>query len=292
MFAVRFALLSSFFFALNVSMVPLIYSFEVSAFLFLFLRFATTFCTSLIVTKSLFSFTQISNKKLVFWLILLSFLLGIQSWLFVEAVKYMPVGLASVVLFTYPLITYLIVSFSKRRALDFTTILMFIMATIGIAAISQSSEGVYSLVIGIVLSLLSAISYSLILFLTPRFSSLRNWEIVKYTTLIPMVMFLFLFLFVNEAGVYWPSNEGIILSLISGTLFATGLFFFYAAVRKYGPTRTANIAYSEPLMVLIIGFLVYSDSITVIQAIGIVLVGIASIAIERRQLTQANNSEV
>lgn len=191
MFAVKFALLSSFFFALNVSMVPLIYSFEVSAFLFLFLRFATTFCTSLIVTKSLFSFTQIRNKKLGFWLVLISFLLGIQSWLFVEAVKYMPVGLASVVLFTYPLITYLIVSFSKRRALDFTTILMFIMATIGIAAISQSSEGVYSIVIGIVLALFSAISYSLILFLTPRFSSLRNWEIVKFTTLIPMAMFLF-----------------------------------------------------------------------------------------------------
>ena len=290
MFAVKFALLSAFFFALNVSMVPLIYSFEVSAFLFLFLRFGTTFCTSLIVTKSLFSFTQIRNKKLGFWLVLISFLLGIQSWLFVEAVKYMPVGLASVVLFTYPLITYLIVSFSKRSALDFTTILMFIMATIGIAAISQSSEGVYSIVIGIVLALFSAISYSLILFLTPRFSSLRNWEIVKYSTLIPMVMFLFLF--VNEVGVYWPSNEGIILSLISGTLFAIGLFFFYTAVRTYGPTRTANITYSEPLMVLIIGFLVYSDSITVIQAIGIVLVAIASITIERRQLTQANNSEV
>jgi len=290
MFAVKFALLSSFFFALNVSMVPLIYSFEVSAFLFLFLRFATTFFSSLIVTKSLFSFTQIRNKKLGFWLVLLSFLLGIQSWLFVEAVKYMPVGLASVVLFTYPLITYLIVSFSKRIALDFTTILMFIMATIGIAAISQSSSGVSSLVIGIVLALLSAISYSLILFLTPRFSSLRNWEIVKYSTLIPMVMFLFLF--VNEVGVYWPLNEGIILSLISGTLFATGLFFFYAAVRTYGPTRTANIAYSEPLMVLIIGFLLYSDSITVIQAIGIVLVAIASITIERRQLTQDNTPKV
>ena len=110
MFIVRFALLSSFFYALNVSMLPLIYSFEVSAFLFLFLRFATTLCTSLIVTKSLFSLTQIRNNKLGFWLILLSFLFGIQSWLFVEAVKYMPVGLASVVLFTYPLITYLIVS--------------------------------------------------------------------------------------------------------------------------------------------------------------------------------------
>jgi drug/metabolite transporter (DMT)-like permease len=290
MFIVRFALLSSFFYALNISMLPLIYSFEVSVFLFLFIRFATTFCSSLIVTKSFFSFTKIKKNKIGFWLIILSFLFGIQSWFFVEAVKYMSVGLASVILFTYPLITYLMVSFSKRRALDFTTIVMFILATIGIVAISQSSEGVYTLVIGIVLSLLSAISLSLIFFLTPKVSSLRNLEIVKFTTLIPMLMFLALFL--NESGISWPASEGIILSLISGTLFASGMFFYHIAVRRYGPTRTANVGYSEPLMVLIIGFIVYSDSITSIQAIGIVLVAIASITIERRQLTQDNTPKV
>ena len=290
MFIVRFALLSSFFYALNVSMLPLIYSLEVSAFLFLFIRFATTFCSSLLITKSFFSFTKIKKHKIGFWLIILSFLFGIQSWFFVEAVKYMSVGLASVILYTYPLITYLMVSLSKRRALDLTTIVMFILATIGIVAISQSSEGVYMLVIGIVLSLLSAISLSLIFFLTPKVSSLRNWEIVKFTTLIPMLMFLALFL--NESGISWPANEGIILSLISGALFASGLFFYHMAVKKYGPTRTANVGYSEPLMVLIIGFIVYSDSITNIQAIGIILVTIASITIERRQLSQDNTTKV
>ncbi len=290
MFIVRFALLSSFFYALNVSMLPLIYSFEVSVFLFLFIRFATTFCSSLLVTKSFFSFTKIKKHKIGFWLIILSFLFGIQSWFFVEAVKYMSVGLASVILYTYPLITYLMVSLSKRRALDLTTIVMFILATIGIVAISQSSEGVYTLVIGILLSLLSAISLSLIFFLTPKVSSLRNWEIVKFTTLIPMLMFLALFL--NESGISWPANEGIILSLISGTLFASGMFFYHMAVKKYGPTRTANVGYSEPLMVLIIGFIVYSDSITNIQAIGIILVTIASITIERRQLSQDNTPKV
>ena len=290
MFIVRFALLSSFFYALNVSMLPLIYSLEVSAFLFLFIRFATTFCSSLLITKSFFSFTKIKKHKIGFWLIILSFLFGIQSWFFVEAVKYMSVGLASVILYTYPLITYLMVSLSKTRALDLTTIVMFILATIGIVAISQSSEGVYMLVIGIVLSLLSAISLSLIFFLTPKVSSLRNWEIVKFTTLIPMLMFLALFL--NESGISWPTNEGIILSLISGTLFASGMFFYHMAVKKYGPTRTANVGYSEPLMVLIIGFIVYSDSITNIQAIGIILVTIASITIERRQLSQDNTPKV
>ena len=127
MFVIRFALLSSFFYALNVSMLPLIYTFEISAFLFLFIRFATTFFTSLIVTKSLFSFSEVKRQKLGIWILILSILFGVQSWLYVEAVKYMSVGLASVVLFTYPLITYLIVSLLKRRSLDLITILMFLV---------------------------------------------------------------------------------------------------------------------------------------------------------------------
>ena len=138
MFVVRFALLSAFFYALNVSMIPLIYALEVSAFLFLFIRFATTFCTSLLATKSLFSYKKIKHQKLGLWVLILSFLFGIQSWLYVEAVKYMSVGLASVVLFTYPLITYLIVSIKNKRSLDMTKIQMFIIAIIRNADISQS----------------------------------------------------------------------------------------------------------------------------------------------------------
>ena len=290
MFVIRFALLSSLFYALNVSMIPLIYTFEVSVFLFLFIRFGTTFFTSLVLTKSLFSISRIKKQKLGLWLITLSLLFGVQSWLYVEAVKYMSVGLASVILFTYPLLTYLIESFNTRRTLDITTIFMFLMAIIGIAAISQSEEGFYTMVIGIVLALLSALSYSLILIITPRMSKLRNWEIVKYTTLIPA--FGFLYLFINESGFYWPNHKALLLSLISGILFATGMFFYHISVKKYGPIRTANIGYTEPLLVLIFGFIAYLNTITLIQGVGVILVALASITIEKRQLTQNANSRV
>ena len=290
MFVIRFALLSSLFYALNVSMIPLIYTFEVSVFLFLFIRFGTTFFTSLVLTKSLFSISRIKKQKLGLWLITLSLLFGVQSWLYVEAVKYMSVGLASVILFTYPLLTYLIESFNTRRTLDITTIFMFLMAIIGIAAISQSEEGFYTMVIGIVLALLSALSYSLILIITPRMSKLRNWEIVKYTTLIPALGFLYLF--INESGFYWPNHKALLLSLISGILFATGMFFYHISVKKYGPIRTANIGYTEPLLVLIFGFIAYLNTITLIQGVGVILVALASITIEKRQLTQNANSRV
>ena len=288
MFVVRFALLSSLFYALNVSMIPLIYSFEVSVFLFLFIRFGTTFCSSLFVTKSLFSFKKIKQQRLGLWVLLLSLLFAVQSWLYVEAVKYMSVGLASVVLFTYPLLTYLIVSITKKRSLDLTTILMFLIAIAGIAAISQSDEGFYTMAIGIILALLSALSYSLILIITPKMGSLRNWEIVKFTTLIPALSFLILFL--SETGFYWPQKEALLLCFISGTLFAIGMMFYHISVKKYGPVRTANIGYTEPLLVLIFGFIAYLDTITIIQGIGVIMVALASITIEKRQLIQNNSA--
>ena len=290
MFVIRFALLSSFFYALNVSMIPLIYTFEVSVFLFLFIRFGTTFCTSLVVTKSLFSFKKIKHQRLGIWVLILSLLFAVQSWLYVEAVKYMSVGLASVVLFTYPLLTYLIISITKKRSLDLTTILMFMIAIAGIAAISQSDEGFYTMVIGIILALFSALSYSLILIITPRMSSLRNWEIVKFTTLIPALGFLYLFM--KETGFYWPQKEALLLSLVSGTFFAIGMMFYHISIKKYGPVRTANIGYTEPLLVLIFGFIAYLDTITIIQGIGVIMVALASITIEKRQLTQNSISGV
>ena len=284
MFVIRFALLSSLFYALNVSMIPLIYTFEVSVFLFLFIRFGTTFCTSLVVTKSLFSFKKIKHQRLGIWVLILSLLFAVQSWLYVEAVKYMSVGLASVVLFTYPLLTYLIISITKKRSLDLTTILMFMIAIAGIAAISQSDEGFYTMAIGIILALLSALSYSLILIITPRMSTLRNWEIVKFTTLIPALGFLYLFM--KETGFYWPQKEALLLSLVSGVFFAIGMMFYHISIKKYGPVRTANIGYTEPLLVLIFGFIAYLDTITIIQGIGVIMVALASITIEKRQLTQ------
>ena len=290
MFIVRFALLSAFFYALNVSMLPLIYSLEVSAFLFLFIRFTTTFCSSLLVTKSFFSFTKIKKHKIGFWLIILSFLFGIQSWFFVEAVKYMSVGLASVILYTYPLITYLMVSLSKRRALDLTTIVMFVLAIIGIAALSQGSDGMQSLIVGLGLALLSATTLAIIFHFTPKVSGMRNWEIVKYTTLLPALAFMALFLF--EGGSFLPLTNAVLWCLLAGILFSVGMFFYYTAIKKYGPTRTANIGYSEPLIVLIIGFIAYTDTVTLVQYVGIVLVAIATITIERRQLRQNTNSEV
>ena len=202
----------------------------------------------------------------------------------------MSVGLASVVLFTYPLLTYLIISITKKRSLDLTTILMFMIAIAGIAAISQSDEGFYTMAIGIILALFSALSYSLILIITPRMSTLRNWEIVKFTTLIPALGFLYLFM--KETGFYWPQKEALFLSLVSGTFFAIGMMFYHISIKKYGPVRTANIGYTEPLLVLIFGFIAYLDTITIIQGIGVIMVALASITIEKRQLTQNSISGV
>ena len=174
--------------------------------------------------------------------------------------------------------------------LDLTTILMFVLAIIGIGALSQGSDGIQSLVVGLGLALLSATTLAIIFHFTPKVSGMRNWEIVKYTTLLPALAFMALFLF--EGGSFLPFTNAVLWCLLAGILFSVGMFFYYTAIKKYGPTRTANIGYSEPLIVLIIGFIAYTDTITLVQYVGIVLVAIATITIERRQLRQNTNSEV
>ena len=64
------------------------------------------------------------------------------------------------------------------------------------------------------------------------------------------------------------------------------MMFYHISIKKYGSIRTANIGYTEPLLVLIFGFIAYLDSITIIQGIGVIMVAVASIAIEKRQLEQ------
>ena len=70
------------------------------------------------------------------------------------------------------------------------------------------------------------------------------------------------------------------------------MMFYHMSVRKYGPIRTANIGYTETLLVLFFGFMAYSDAITMTQGLGVIMVAIASITIERRQLTQGRSSKV
>jgi drug/metabolite transporter (DMT)-like permease len=95
---------------------------------------------------------------------------------------------------------------------------------------------------------------------------------------------------VSETSFYWPQKEALLLCLISGTLFAIGMMFYHISVKKYGPVRTANIGYTEPLLVLIFGFIAYLDTITIIQGIGVIMVALASITIEKRQLIQNNTA--
>ena len=179
---------------------------------------------------------------------------AVQSWLYVEAVKYMSVGLSKCCS-CLPILANLrlIVSITAKRKLDLTTILMFLMAIAGIAAISQSEDGFYTMAIGIVLAILSALSYSLILIITPKMSSLKELGDCQIYNAYSCA-WISILLFLNETSFYWPQKEALILCLVSGDFFATGMMFYHISVKKYGPVRTANIGYTEPLLVLIFRF--------------------------------------
>jgi drug/metabolite transporter (DMT)-like permease len=280
----KYAYICAFLFSINVAMVPWIYSLGVSIFLFLFLRFSTTFILSVIVTRGLIPFKEVRQKGLVGWYLLLTMLIGLQSVFFIAAVKYMPVGLASASLFTFPLMTYIMEKCVQKKTPSYSVVFIFIVAIIGIGLLSQPGGQSESIMLGLLLALLSALTQAVIMHFTPKIAVMNNWEMAKCTSILPASMFFILYLYGGGAAL--TVTPGMLVAVVAGIFFAAAVFFYYSSIRTYGATRTANIMFFEPLIVLFIGTMAYNDQITFIQYIGVAMVALSSLMIERKQINQ------
>ena len=73
----------------------------------------------------------------------------------------MPSGIASTILFTYPVMTAAIMTFFFRERITWTTVLSIALSLVGVALLSFNDEGGTFSLLGIVLVLISALTYAL-----------------------------------------------------------------------------------------------------------------------------------
>ena len=219
----KHAYICAFLFSINVAMVPWVYSLGASIFLFLFLRFSTTFLLSVIVTRRLMPINEIRQKGLVGWYLLLTLLIGLQSVFFIAAVEYMPVGLASATLFTFPLMTYIMEKCVQKKTPSYSIVFIFIIAIIGIGLLSQPGGQSESIMLGLLLALLSALTQAVIMHFTPKIAVMNNWEMAKCTSILPASMFFLLYLY--GGGSVLTVTSGMIAAVVAG-MFLQQLYFF------------------------------------------------------------------
>ena len=228
------------------------------------------------------------------WLALLpvtiSWLVGSIGYL--GAVRYLPVGLAAILFFTFPVIVATASWVVERRRPRAVELLLVLFAFAGLVlAVGPSFAGLNPL--GLLLAMIGATGAAAI-FLTGRYALARTDQLVALVhvntinALGTLGLGLAFGAFVFPAGDF-PLDGGWPALTAATVLFAFAVFFQFGAIRHAGAPRAAMFFNLEPVITLAIATLLLGEQLSPIQLLGGAMV-ITALVLFSRQAQSAGAS--
>lgn len=188
--------------------------------------------------------------------------------------KYIAAGVASTLLFTYPIMTAVIMGLFFKEKAGFKTIIAIVLSLVGVLLLYWSDAGGALDTLGVILVLVSALTYAIYIIVVNRcpleMSSFKiNFYVVLYCA-IGMAVFAWL----TGQPLRLPHNAvswfyAVWLAVVPATL---SLVLMVYASKYVGATPTAILGALEPLTAVLIGIFVFDEPFGVRLAIGIVLI--------------------
>ena len=208
-------------------------------------------------------------------LLILGLLYTASSIFLFEAYNYIASGLATTLIFLYPVVVAIIMVFLK--VFPSWQVWLSIVATFaGVIIMTQGSSSQAVNPIGVFLSLGSAFVYALFIVIINRsktISSISNSLLTFYSLLTGAIIFMGKIV-VSDGGIT-TGIEGSIAwgSLIGLALLPTVISTASLAVstRKIGATKASVLGVFEPITAILVGTLVFSEALTLNIVTGILL---------------------
>lgn len=207
-------------------------------------------------------------------IILMGVLMAISSLALFISYDYIGAGIASTLLFLYPIMVALIMSFFFHEKSGIVTALSIIIATGGVCLITLKPDGTTISLFGTIAVTISALSYAIYLVYI-NVSNLKNVPslmITLYILVVGSVMFAIIILFGQELT--FPRHPIYWLNVIGLAILPTALSFYSTtkAITYIGSTPTAILGAFEPLTAVFLGAVILNEAITPRIAVGFVLV--------------------
>lgn len=219
------------------------------------------------------------NKAQMCRLCILGFLFAMSSMLLFLSYNYIPAGLATTIVFLYPVIVALIMVLLKVYP-TWQVWLSILMTFVGVVILSRPSGNMTLNITGLSLAAGSAIAYALYLIVVNRSRRLRtvtSLVLTFYALLIGSVVFL-----IHSAisgGEFMAGLDGWFcwMNLICLAVFPTlvSLLTLAMATRIIGPTRTSVLGVFEPVTAIAVGTIFFGESLTLNIIIGVLITLVA-----------------
>ena len=217
------------------------------------------------------------KRKEVLPLIIMGLLVALSSLALFQSYNYMDVGIASTLLFVYPILVALIMWIAFKEKLTLPTVLCILLALGGIGLLYKSGDGSTLNLTGIILVMISALSYAIYIVGVNQ-STLKNLATLSltfYVLLFGLVLFLVRVDFgqslrVAETWYLWGN-------LIALAIFPTAISFLCTtqAIQYIGSTPTAILGALEPLTAFFFGVVVFGESLTLRLSCGMLMIILA-----------------
>lgn len=198
---------------------------------------------------------------------------------------YMAAGVASTILFTYPVMTAVIMAVFFRERITWGTVLALVLSGAGVALLYWSDSAGTLSTLGVVLVLASALSYALYIILVNRGNLQMSSFKINFYVLLYCALGMVVYSLISRQPLTLPQNATSWFYVgwlaVVPAIFALVLMVY--AAKYVGSTPTAILGALEPLTAVLIGIFVFNEPFTVNLAIGIVLILGAVVVIVKRR---------
>lgn len=217
-----------------------------------------------------------TNLKELRWFAVLGFLYYGSAALLFQAYGGMASGLATTLHFMYPVSVTIIMALVYKQRPSVVTICAIILSLVGVAllCLRESSTGVSSL-LSVFLVLLSGVCYAVYLVLVSTVRRINQQNSQKLTFYVLMFSGAFFMLSALQGGglqIIPSASAGINLLLMATLPTLLSNLALVRSVKNIGSTLTSVLGAMEPLTAIIVGILVFDESLRGLMVIGIILI--------------------
>lgn len=240
----------------------------------LFMRYAMAVAIMFVATMIKSPKAFIIKPKYVGLLAFMGILMVLSSIALFESYKYLSAGIASTLLFFYPVMVAIIMAIFYKERLTKKSWACLVTAFLGVVILSKNDDGGFISLLGLTLVMLSSLSYAIYLVYINRgpMKKINTSTITFYVILggfLVMIPYCLL-----DGGLMLPKTTPAWINAIGLGFFPTviSLIFTSRAIALIGSTETAIFGALEPLTAVILGILILGETLTITPAIGMILI--------------------
>jgi drug/metabolite transporter (DMT)-like permease len=201
----------------------------------------------------------------------LGILTAAYSWALLSAISAIPLALAILIFYLFPLVAMLIIGLCGWEKLGGKTILAVIVAFCGLALALDPRVGRFD-AWGMAMASAAALGLGAVIAVSSRV--LRGGETLPVTLYMAAVAAVVLIAFCVARGDFMlPSTASGWIGFVAAALFyAFAMIAFFIAISMIGPARSSLLGYAEPMIAAGLGVVLLGEALTPVQISGIFLV--------------------